>query len=113
MTITLQEYINTLFAIQCCYANKAKVINDREYLGLSVDCLNEEFQLLYMYYITLYRQASNPANTCLSIEEINCILEEVSVLCNNCNDISKIDSNSSFLTKTISGDIDIDCKTCP
>jgi len=79
-----QEYIDILFQLQCCIANKAYNLALAEQSGSSCsqkdsDILNE----LIMYLRTLKRQNVDNLN-CLTLNEIKFIIEKINYHCEYC-----------------------------
>ena len=79
-----QIYIDILFQLQCCLANKTYELTLAEQAGSS--CVEKESEIINeisMYLRTLKRQNIDNLK-CLTLEQIKCIIEKINQHCQNC-----------------------------
>lgn len=85
MITTQQQYIDdVLFPIQCCLAELAEKRCKKMWIGACVDDLTYKINLLYVYLTRLLRQNIEDEDPCLTIDEINRILNRIRIICGNC-----------------------------
>lgn len=98
-----QQYIDLLYSFQCCISNLGLKLENLESIGEDEKCINKlsfDIDLALIILKILKKQINNIENIknnndyCLSIEQIQLLINKLKTICNDCcSDISFLESD--------------------